>query len=112
MTDDSITCGSYTREPHASRTLSLRRRLSGASNAMLETVVPYSRMSIIQSLGKGIANACKIPATFVSWLTESEKVTEFEEFFSEEQEIELFAFGFIPFQMVCFSLNKVNLKSA
>ncbi|XP_031251810.1 uncharacterized protein LOC116109725 isoform X2 [Pistacia vera] len=57
---------------------------------------------------RGIANACKVPATFVSGLTESEKVTESEQQFSEEQELEQLLNGEICFKVYPFSSGLSN----
>lgn len=57
---------------------------------------------------QGIANACKIPATFVSGLTESEKVTEFEQQFTEEEELEQLISGEICFKVYPFSSGLSN----
>ncbi|XP_044492062.1 uncharacterized protein LOC123215863 isoform X1 [Mangifera indica] len=57
---------------------------------------------------RGIANACKIPATFVSGLTESEKVTEFEQQFTEEEELEQLISGEICFKVYPFSSGLSN----
>ncbi|KAJ0038503.1 hypothetical protein Pint_22089 [Pistacia integerrima] len=57
---------------------------------------------------RGIANACKVPATSVSGLTESEKVTESEQQFSEEQELEQLLNGEICFKVYPFSSGLSN----
>ncbi|KAI9170463.1 hypothetical protein LWI28_028405 [Acer negundo] len=52
---------------------------------------------------KAIANACKVPATFISELTESETSDEHEQQFSEDQELEQLINGDICFKVYPFS---------
>ncbi|TXG57315.1 hypothetical protein EZV62_018628 [Acer yangbiense] len=52
---------------------------------------------------KAIANACKVPATFISELTESETSDECEQQFSEDQEFEQLINGDICFKVYPFS---------
>ncbi|KAF3431926.1 hypothetical protein FNV43_RR26662 [Rhamnella rubrinervis] len=52
---------------------------------------------------KAIAYACKIPATFVTGLTESEVPDEFEKLFSEDEELEQLINGQICFKVYPFS---------
>ncbi|WRX15493.1 Cytidyltransferase-like domain - like 3 [Theobroma cacao] len=52
---------------------------------------------------KAIANACKVPSTFDSELTESEVADECERFFSEDQELEQLINGQICFKVYPFS---------
>ncbi|XP_015876775.1 uncharacterized protein LOC107413355 isoform X2 [Ziziphus jujuba] len=56
-----------------------------------------------QLLLKAIAYACKVPATFVSGLTESEATNECEKQFSEDQELEQLINGEICFKVYPFS---------
>ncbi|GAV69152.1 CTP_transf_2 domain-containing protein [Cephalotus follicularis] len=52
---------------------------------------------------KAIANACKVPATYTSELTESELVDECEKKFNEDQELEQLIKGDICFKVYPFS---------
>ncbi|KAK1553177.1 hypothetical protein Q3G72_030125 [Acer saccharum] len=52
---------------------------------------------------KAIANACNVPATFISELTESETSDEHEQQFSEDQELEQLINGDICFKVYPFS---------
>ncbi|KAK3189347.1 hypothetical protein Dsin_028908 [Dipteronia sinensis] len=52
---------------------------------------------------KAIANACKVPATFISELTESETSDEREQQFNEDQELEQLIIGDICFKVYPFS---------
>lgn len=52
---------------------------------------------------KAVADACKVPATFVSELTEDEVPDECEEHFDEDQELEQLLSGIICFKVYPFS---------
>ncbi|KAK0575333.1 hypothetical protein LWI29_037473 [Acer saccharum] len=58
---------------------------------------------------KAIANACKVPATFISELTESETSDEREQQFSEDQELEQLINGDICFKVYPFSSADTQL---
>ncbi|XP_021298896.1 uncharacterized protein LOC110427674 isoform X2 [Herrania umbratica] len=57
---------------------------------------------------KAIANACKVPSTFDSELTESEVADECERFFDEDQELEQLINGQICFKVYPFSTDTSN----
>ncbi|KAJ4709876.1 Nucleotidylyl transferase superfamily protein [Melia azedarach] len=57
---------------------------------------------------KAIANACKVPATFISELMDSETVEESEQWFSEDQELEQLINGDIPFKVYPFAREMFN----
>lgn len=56
---------------------------------------------------KAIGNACKVPSTFVSELTESEVPDECEKHFQEDQELEQIIGGQICFKVYPFSSGMV-----
>ncbi|XVF44215.1 hypothetical protein PTKIN_Ptkin02bG0102900 [Pterospermum kingtungense] len=60
------------------------------------------------TLSKAIANACKVPSTFESKLTESEVADECETFFDEDQELEQLINGKICFKIYPFSSDTSN----
>ncbi|OMO64658.1 hypothetical protein CCACVL1_21624 [Corchorus capsularis] len=60
------------------------------------------------TLSKAIANACKVPSTFDSELTESDVVDECERFFTEDQELEQLINGQICFKIYPFSRDTLN----
>lgn len=54
-----------------------------------------------------MANACKVPGTFASGLTESEVPDECEKQFSEDEELEQLINGQICFKVYPFSSGKL-----
>lgn len=60
---------------------------------------------------KGIANACKVPGTFVTGLTESEFSEEVETLFNEDRELEQLISGQICFKVYPFSGEEHNSSS-
>ncbi|KAK9276277.1 hypothetical protein L1049_005808 [Liquidambar formosana] len=60
---------------------------------------------------KAVANACKVPATFVSELTESEVSDESEKQFSEDQELDQLINGQICFKVYPFFNDTHNSKA-
>ncbi|XP_027097660.1 uncharacterized protein [Coffea arabica] len=63
-----------------------------------------------QFLLKGIANACKVEATYISELNESEVPDEYESKFDEDQELEQVINGQICFKVYPFSSDIANTK--
>lgn len=58
-------------------------------------------------MSQAIAYACKVPATFVSELTESEVYEECEKQFNEDEELEQLINGQICFKVYPFSSGMV-----
>lgn len=67
-----------------------------------ETCVAFSSFWL-----QAIANACKVPATFATGLTESDACNECEKLFSEDEELEQLINGQICFKIYPFSSGMI-----
>lgn len=76
----------------------------------MELLLSYLAINTLTCWGlllQAIADACKVPETFVSELTEDEVPDECEEHFDENQELEQLLSGKICFKFYPFSTGRV-----